>query len=195
MSLSAPRPVVECSAGIEAIDHLCAHLGGAAPGTQGCTEVAPDEVPSTFHGLLVHNGHMTTVLEDHYGRPVALHVLSRREEPNDYSRKITLSPEGRQTVVEYGVVHLNLRHMPPAVAEEIRAARRPLGDILIRHNVHRRVEPRFFLRFDPGAEHLRWFDTQLPHTIYGRVGTIYCDGEPAIELLEIVTGVEPRDVK
>ena len=158
-------------------------------------EVAPGDVPPPFRALLVHNDHMTAVLEAHYGRPVALHLLGRREQPHDYSRKITLTPEGRSSVVEYGVVHLNLRHMPPGVAEEIRAGRHPLGDILIRHNVHRRVEPKFYLRFSRSGGHLKWFGAHEPGDVYGRVGTIYCDGEPAIELLEIVTGVDPKDVR
>jgi hypothetical protein len=33
-------------------------------------------------------------------------------------------------------------------------------------------------------------DTQTTTPVYGRVGTIYCNGEPAIELLEIVVNSE-----
>jgi hypothetical protein len=36
---------------------------------------------------------------------------------------------------------------------------------------------------------LKLFGADEPQAVYGRLGTIYCDGEPAIELLEIVTGI------
>jgi len=75
------------------------------------------------------------------------------------------------------------------VSEEIRQKRTPLGAILIAHNVHRRIKPRYFLRVPEGSAVLQVFGAQAAGPVYGRLGTIYCDNEPCIELLEIVVNV------
>ena len=62
----------------------------------------------------------------------------------------------------------------------------PLGRILINHDVLRRIEPTAFLEVTPGAEMMRWFGLDKAVPTYGRLALIHCDGQPAIELLEIV---------
>jgi hypothetical protein len=47
------------------------------------------------------------------------------------------------------------------------------------------------MRFAPGGPILNWFGETGDQPMYGRIGTIYCDEEPAIELLEIVTAAAP----
>ena len=39
---------------------------------------------------------------------------------------------------------------------------------------------------------LSLFGETSDQPMFGRIGTIYCNDEPAIELLEIVTGVQLR---
>ena len=87
-------------------------------------------------------------------------------------------------------MRLDFRYMDDAVRDEILRKQMPLGAILIKHNVHRRIKPRFFLRFPPGGPVLGLFGANESRPVYGRLGTIYCDDEPAIELLEIVTGTD-----
>jgi hypothetical protein len=77
--------------------------------------------------------------------------------------------------------------MSDAVRAEILAKRSPLGEILIRHNVHRRIKPRWFMRFPARGPMLTFFGDAGDRPLYGRIGTIYCNEKPAIELLEIVT--------
>jgi hypothetical protein len=62
----------------------------------------------------------------------------------------------------------------------------PVGRILIQHNVLRRIEPTAFLRIRGGPAQMAWFGLSEPHTLYGRLAFIHCDGKPAVELLEIV---------
>jgi hypothetical protein len=151
-----------------------------------CTVVQPDSIPHPQDHLLVHHEHMTVVLQKHHGLPVAVNVLEEHRDGDLYTRKIKLTIAG-DLVVEWGIARLNLRHMPAAVRDEILARQTPLGAILIRHHVHRRVKPRYFLRLPEHSDIIRWFgapDNIEP--VYGRIGTIYCDNEPAIELLETV---------
>jgi hypothetical protein len=155
-----------------------------------CSEVAPADVPEPFHWLLVHKNHMTKVLEVQYGRPMELEVVKHHLEDEYYTRKIILRPQGTDAIVEVGVVRLNFRFMSRDVRDEILKRETPLGAILIRHKVLRKVEPRWYLKFPANAPLLAAAGATFPHTTYGRIGTIYCNHEPAIEVLEIVSGLE-----
>ena len=152
-----------------------------------CVVVQPDEIPFPQDQLLVHHEHMTCVLERHHGEPVRVHVLEEHFDGDLYTRKISLTRGDTDTVVEWGIVRLDFRYMDAEVRDEILRKQMPLGAILIKHDVLRRIKPRWFLRFPPGGPVLGLFgDTAAAQPAYGRVGTIYCNEEPAIELLEIV---------
>src|SRR5687767_15009593 len=152
-----------------------------------CVVVQPDEIPFPQDQLLVHHEHMTVVLERHHGQAVRVHVLEEHLDGDLYTRKISLTRGDSDTVVEWGIVRLDFRYMDPDVRDEILRKQMPLGAILIKHDVLRRIKPRWFLRFPPGGPILALFgDAQTAEPVYGRVGTIYCNEEPAIELLEIV---------
>ena len=61
------------------------------------------------------------------------------------------------------------------------------GYILIRHGVLRRIEPRWFFRFQPPSPVLAYFHDKPPCDAFGRMGTIFFEGKSAVELLEIVS--------
>jgi hypothetical protein len=90
-------------------------------------------------------------------------------------------------VVELGIVRIHFALVPRPVRDEITAQRSPLGDILIRHNVLRSVEPRWFWRFSSPGPLLHSFDDPGLTEVFGRVGVIMVHGAAAIELLEVVT--------
>ncbi len=149
--------------------------------------VQPDEIPFPQDQLLVHHDHMTLELERHHGSPMEVRVLEEHLDGDLYTRKISLTPIGQSHVVEWGIVRLDFRYMTAEVREEILRKEQPLGAVLIKHDVLRRIKPRWFMRFPPGGPVLNLFrDTTTAEPAYGRIGTIYCNGEPAIELLEIV---------
>ena len=185
MSVSQPQPVIDAVAGKALLSDLCrpfAH-GYFAP---ECSVIQPQNIPHPDDDLLVHHDHMTVVLQRHHGSAVAVHVMEELLTDGQYTRKINLTPVGSDRVVEWGIAKLELRYMPEAVRREILAKQAPLGSILIQHKVHRRVKPRYFLRFPEGSAVLKVFGAEYGHPVYGRLGTIYCDNVPCIELLEIV---------
>lgn len=150
-----------------------------------------DELPGAARRLLAHRDHMTTVLEREFGEPVALRVVRDQIDAEHYARKIILTRGALGPPLEFGIVRLEFRYVAPAVRAEILQKSAPLGEILIRHNVLRRISPRWYFSFPP--------DSPIAHAlgpssepVYGRVGVIYCDEEPAIELLEVVTSASPR---
>lgn len=176
-----------------AIDHLAGTFFGLDLAIDAKL-VAPGDVPPPFHGLLVHNEHMTTSLEEYHGQPVRLEVIEDRLDRDMYWRKILLCV-GDNHVVEVGVVRIHLRYTSDAVRQEILHRERPLGEILIRHDVLRRIEPKWFFKFESPSPVVAAFDRPIEGPVYGRVGLIHCDGQPAIELLEVVSGdrlSEPR---
>jgi len=157
-----------------------------------CVVVHPDGIPAPEDHLLVHHDHMTVVLQNHHGAPVTVHVIEEHLQGDHYTRMIKLTPTGSDKVVEYGIVRLDLSFISPRVRDEILARKLPLGAILIKHEVHRRIKPRYFLHFPAGGQVLGLFGDGYIEPAYGRIGTIFCDGEPAIELLEIVTNTSAK---
>jgi chorismate-pyruvate lyase len=150
-------------------------------------ELVPgDAVPAPYHGLLVHEHHMTVTVEAHHGDLVNVQVLARRHTGDVYARKILLALQGNGRVVQFGIMRVHLDFCSPAVRDAIVTARTPLGRILIQHNVLRRIEPTAYLRAIPAPAMMKWFGLDRPRPTYGRLAYIHCDGRPAVELLEIV---------
>jgi len=189
MSLVTQRKLSDFSGAEAALSELCRQFAPAGFDPQ-CVVVQPDEIPHPQDQLLVHHAHMTEVLQKHHGRPVSVDVQEWRLDGDLYTRKIALSPAGIDKVVEWGIVQLDFRYMSQEVRDEILARGKPLGAILIAHNVLRRIKPRWFLRFPESGPVMRLFEPpaacEPDGFAYGRIGTIYCNEEPAIELLEIV---------
>jgi chorismate-pyruvate lyase len=77
--------------------------------------------------------------------------------------------------------------LDPEVRQQIEQGRIPLGRVLIEHNVLRNVRLLSLWKVTPGAELLNLFGMEKPDTCYGRTALIYCNGVPAVELLEVVT--------
>ncbi len=155
-----------------------------------CVVVHPDGIPNPADALLVHHEHMTLVLERHHGKPVDVHVLEEHFAADSYTRKISLTVAGTDKVVEWGIVRLHFQYMSPEVRDEILAKKLPLGAILVKHDVHRRIKPRYFLRFPVHGQVLRLFSDHSAEPAWGRLGTIFCDNEPCIELLELVVNTQ-----
>ncbi len=148
--------------------------------------VLPDAVPPPYHDLLVHRHHMTVTVESHHGDLVDVRILARKLEGDSYTRKIVLALQGTGRVVQFGIARVHLNYCSAPVREAIVAGRTPLGRILIQHNVLRVVEPTAFLRIQAGPAVATWFGLAEARPTYGRLAVIYCDGQEAIEVLEIV---------
>ena len=136
--------------------------------------------------LLVHKRHMTVTQEAYHGDRVDVRILERRLLGDFYARKILLALHGSGEIVQFGIPRINLRFCSKAVREEILFGQTPLGRILINHKVLRRIEPTAYFRVIPSPAMMEWFKLDQPRITYGRMGIIYCDERPAIEVLEIV---------
>jgi hypothetical protein len=145
-----------------------------------------DAVPEPYHTLLVHRHHMTVTLERRHGATLELRVLETRCEGDRYARHLFLTADGAGPAVLAGLMRIRLEHCRGEVERAILEQHRPLGRILIEHRVLRHIETVAFLRarFDAGAAADYGWPGQVE--TFGRLALIFCDGKPAVELLEVV---------
>lgn len=170
-------------------EHLY-RLFPASPDRPQAVEVPAAEVPEPYHQLLVHTHHMTVTVEQFYGSAVDVRVLNCQRSGNEYARKILLTLKNDpQRVVQFGLVRINLGVCPEPVRREIVEGKTPLGRVLIRHDMLRRIEPVAFLRVTLSAEMAAWFGVAPGTETFGRLGVIYTGERPAVEVLEILAPV------
>jgi chorismate-pyruvate lyase len=152
-------------------------------------EVTPDEMPPEYRALLAHQNHMTVTVEQFHHSPVDVKVLQTSLTGQHYARKILLARQSDGRIVQFGIVRLNFAHVSDAVRREIESQQTPVGRVLINHNVHREIHLMRLWKVTPGADLRKLFGLTTTDPTYGRTARIDFSGEPAVELLEIVTPI------
>lgn len=151
--------------------------------------VTPDAVPDVPRRLLDHRSHMTAAMERFWGGPVALRVVAERPVAAGaearYVREILLV-RGDGTVVQHGIVRIDLAAVPAPTAAAIRERRTPLGRILIDAGLLCDVQNMLLLRVTAGPHLAALFGNAAGAVAFGRVAEIRVAGAAAVELLEIV---------
>lgn len=145
------------------------------------------QVPPPFDQLLDHHEHMTVKVEAFFGQSVDVQVHRSQREGAWYAREITLVAAESGKVVQYGIVRLKIDALSPEVWQRVESQAVPLGRVLIEHDVLREVQLQGLWRVQAGPALAELLRVPVGQVIYGRTALIFCDGEPAIELLEIVT--------
>ncbi|HVS65190.1 MAG TPA: hypothetical protein VMT85_16990 [Thermoanaerobaculia bacterium] len=150
--------------------------------------IDPGGVPEPYVHLLAHENHMTVTVERHHGGPVELAILEERREEPLYARKIVLLDSRTRRPVQFGIMQFDFSHCASDVRESILERSKPLGRILIDNGVLRRISTHQLLEIVPDDEIRRQFGLSAtwPGVVYGRLATIFCNDEPAVNLLEIV---------
>ena len=156
-------------------------------------DVEPASLPDSYATLLAHNQHMTVTVEKFHGCPVELEVLETLRSdakgqsiPADYSRKILLRRSTDKSIVQFGIVRLRLGLIAEQVARMILAGEIPLGRVLIDNGVMREVRLSQLWQIEAGEELSEYLGLDAQESCFGRTALIFCDGQAAIELLEIV---------
>ncbi|MBL6723951.1 MAG: hypothetical protein ISQ09_02565 [Rubripirellula sp.] len=151
------------------------------------------ELPRPYDVLLNHNAHMTVTVESHAKEAVDVQVHACHRHDNWYSREITLITQRSKKVVQYGIVRLDVSKLAPIVWQQIESQAMPLGRVLIQHNVLREVELCELWKVTAGPVLAERMEQPTGAELYGRTALIYCNREPAIELLEIVNLCNPKN--
>jgi chorismate-pyruvate lyase len=148
--------------------------------------VSPEEMPEPYRELLAHDLHMTVTVEAFHRTPVDVQVLAVAREHGKYCRQILLRRQSDRAIVQFGIVRMDFGPLLPEVRTQIESQRAPLGRVLIQNNILRDVQSHQMYQVDCREELAALFDVPVGTLTYGRTALIYCNGEPAVELLEII---------
>ncbi len=86
-------------------------------------------MPRALATLLSAPEPLTPRLEDHYGEPLALRVLERRQDGDGYARCVVLTrPDGTPAVL--GAIAIDLERLPAPAREAVLAETVPFGHLL-----------------------------------------------------------------
>jgi hypothetical protein len=151
--------------------------------------VASEMLPEPYRRMLAHNHHMTVTMESYHNCRVDVRILDRKLDGDFYSRKIVLLKSGTDRVVQFGIVRFDLSYVTPVVREEILAGQKPLGRVLIDHNVLRHIDLGAVFRLEAGPALARYLQMPVGGTTYGRLATIFCNRHAAVDLLEVTTAL------
>ena len=146
--------------------------------------------PEPYKQLLVHEHHMTVTMEEYHRSPVSVTVFDRTLDGDRYARKIVLFKEGTDTPVQFGLVRFNFEYVTDAVRREILSEKIPLGRVLINHNVLRHIDLGAIVRITAGPQLASLLKMPEGGITYGRLATIFCNQQPAVDLLEIPTPLD-----
>jgi chorismate-pyruvate lyase len=150
------------------------------------TPIAASEMPEAYRQMLAHQEHMTVAMEARHESIVDVDILETTVAGNTYSRKILLRRQRDRAVVQFGILRVNLSLLSEAVRKEIEQQMRPLGRILVRHNVMRSVHLDQLWRVVPGDDLRNIFECKASDVTYGRTAAIDLSGHRAVDVLEIV---------
>jgi chorismate-pyruvate lyase len=162
------------------------------PNVDDRPEIQPipsSDIPEPYRSLLVHTQHMTVTVEGFYSQAVDVRVLASSLSGSEYSRKILLQLRDTGEVVQFGIVLIDLNRVSDRVRREIVEEQTPLGRVLIQNGVMRHIEPAGYLKVEPNPGFCQLMGIEQPTTTYGRLGLIHTDGQPAIEVLEILAPI------
>ncbi len=154
------------------------------------TAVEPSEMPAGYRRLLAHQEHMTVTVEAHHGCPVDVVVLDRKITASHYARNSLLLRQSDGAVVQFGIMRMHMSVLAPEVRTKIESEEIPLGRILIEHDVLRSIRLQCLWRIEPAGALAKSLRLPAPRTTYGRTAMMDLNGEPAVELLEIVAPLE-----
>ena len=156
------------------LSHFCEAGGHPLP---ECEIIDGEAMPEPYRTLLVHNGDMTSRLEDFHGAPMTLRVLHRETGGDAYRREVLLCKADSGSPVEYGAIEIDLAAFDETLRAPILEGRQPLGGLLNDHGIRYRSEPRAFLKLAPDSLMDAHFDLDGAHTLYGRSNVLLGDGD------------------
>ncbi len=149
-------------------------------------EVSATELPTEYRRLLYHQEHMTVAMEAFYESLVDVEVLEVKQTETHYARKSLLRRQDNQRIIQFNIMRISFDCISDDVRSEIAAQERPLGRILVRHNVLRMVRLDRLWKVAAGDELCSLFSRTPPLATFGRTAGIDLNGVPAVEVLEIV---------
>ena len=129
---------------------------------------------------------MTVTVEAWHNSLVDVKVLEEKLTDDVFVRRILLCRQRDGAPVQLGIMRINLAGLPEIVRMEVESRALPLGRIMIRHHLMREVELCQLWRVNPGEQLRSGLGCTQDVPVFGRTALIQVDGQPKVELLEIV---------
>ncbi len=170
---------------IEELNRLTSIFPAERPLLREAEHIPSSTTPEPYKRMLVHDHHMTVTMELYHGCSMNVRVVAEAYDGDTYCRKILLLRSDNGKPVQFGIVRFNFNYVTPAVKREILEGKIPLGRVLINHNVLRHIDLGAILRVKAGPELAELLAMPDGAETYGRLATIFCNGSPAVDLLEI----------
>ena len=157
---------------------LCDHLSMEVPAIH---VEPPEQIPLSYHKLLVHNAGMTATLEAHWGQRLAVDLIADDLIVDERSlyRFVGLytGEDGGRQVVELAAIRIALDAFPPLLRPEFIEGVHPFGGILARAGISFRARPSGFFRLEADEFIARKASIAFGATLYGRVNELRGEGD------------------
>ena len=155
----------------------------------------PEQMPGSYHKLLVHNAGMTATLEAHWGQRLAVDLIADDLIVDERSlyRFVGLytgGGHGERQVVELAAIRIVLDAFPVLLRPEFIEGVRPFGGILAREGITFRARPSGFFRLEADEFIARKASIAFGATLYGRVNELHGEGDVLLcETMEMLPRV------
>jgi hypothetical protein len=148
-------------------------------------------VPEPYRRLLVHDQHMTGIVERFYKSSVDVRVLARRIDGSVYSRKIILTTQDTGAVVQFAFMQLQLDAVSDTVRSQILSEQVPLGRVLVDHGLQCDIELISVLKVTIGEALSRLLNVPAGIETYGRIAQILSGDKSICAVIEVLTPINP----
>lgn len=150
-------------------------------------EMDPSLLPEPYQSLLVHEGDMTSRLENFHESAIKVRRLRSSNDGKNYFREVVLETLEGSKPTEYGAIEIILETLPEEARELVVQARLPLGGILNDYRIPYSSAPRAFLKVVPDEPIVEAFGSVEADEIFGRSNEITgFNGETIARIVEIL---------
>ena len=152
-----------------------------------------ERVPEPYRNLLVHQGDMTSRLEQFHADRIQVRKLTSSSDGQSYFREVVLYTVTKSSPVEYGGIEVILSNLPEEIRKEVLEAKSPLGGILNAYRLSYSSSPLAYLTVSADEAIKAALSLgEEPMTLYGRSNRI--TDHAGQELARIVEILPPAEV-
>ncbi len=146
-----------------------------------------DEVPYPYRSLLVHTNDMTPTLAAFHHSRLYLEVHAHEANEDFVMRLVSLRAVATDASVEYGAIAIQLGGLPPELAAEVVAGRKPLGALLGEYGVEHIGSPLAYFAVPADERIAQALGQQPGEILYGRCNQLLDrDGMVFADIVEIL---------
>lgn len=151
-------------------------------------KIEPNLLPEPYHQLLVHEGDMTSRLENYFRLSIRVRKLRSSNDGKNYFREVILETnETNPRPVEYGAIEIQFSQLPEVAREVVIAGEMPLGSILNKGRIPYVCSLRGFFKIEADQSIKEAFSIDKSESLFGRSNRIVTPrGDVIAQIVEIL---------